>query len=75
MTHKSKYDWFTSVANNWGTIHPILDMPPPLLDEEEVPPTEKELDPRITHADPPSHHDEHGQTGVHHLSAHRISST
>jgi hypothetical protein len=35
----SKYDRFPPVANSWGTIHPVLDLAPPLLAEEEGPPT------------------------------------
>jgi hypothetical protein len=33
-----EYDWFYSAANSWGTIHPVPDMAPPLLAEEEGPP-------------------------------------
>jgi hypothetical protein len=39
MAHKSRYDRFQPVANGWGTMHPILDMAPPLLAEQEGPPT------------------------------------
>jgi hypothetical protein len=38
-THKSRYDWFPLVANDWGTIHSVPDMTPPLLVEGEGPPT------------------------------------
>jgi hypothetical protein len=36
---KSRYNRFPTAANNWGTKYPIPDMAPPLLDEEEGPPT------------------------------------
>jgi hypothetical protein len=39
ITHKSGYGWFPPMASGWGTMHPILDMAPPLLDEEEGSPT------------------------------------
>jgi hypothetical protein len=35
----SGYDRLPPAANGWGTIHPIQDMAPPLLAEEEGPPT------------------------------------
>jgi hypothetical protein len=38
-TEKSIYDQFPPVANRWETMHPIPDMAPPLLAEEERPPT------------------------------------
>jgi hypothetical protein len=34
-THKTRYDRFPLAANGGGTIHPILDMTPPLLAEEK----------------------------------------
>jgi hypothetical protein len=37
--HKSGYDQFPLAANGHGTMHPIPDMAPLLLAEEEVPPT------------------------------------
>jgi hypothetical protein len=33
------YNRFPPAANGWGTIHPVLNMTPPLLAEEEGPPT------------------------------------
>jgi hypothetical protein len=30
---------FSLVANDWGITYPVLDMAPPLLAEEEGPPT------------------------------------
>jgi hypothetical protein len=38
-THKSVYDWFLPAANGWGNIYPIPNMIPPLMAEEEGPPT------------------------------------
>jgi hypothetical protein len=35
MAQKSRYDRFPQAANDWGTIHPTLDMALPLLTEEE----------------------------------------
>jgi hypothetical protein len=32
-------DWFPLAGNGWGTIHPVLDMAPPLLAEVDGPPT------------------------------------
>jgi hypothetical protein len=32
------YDDFPLAANGWGTLHPIPDMAPPLLAEEDGPP-------------------------------------
>jgi hypothetical protein len=43
MTKNSRYDWFPPAANGWRIIHPISDMAPPLLAEEEGSPTKKEL--------------------------------
>jgi hypothetical protein len=31
--------WFPLIANGWGTKYPVLDIAPPLLAEEERPPT------------------------------------
>jgi hypothetical protein len=39
MTQNFGYDWFPPAANDWGTIHPVLDMTPPIQTEEEGPPT------------------------------------
>jgi hypothetical protein len=39
MTYKSGYDQFPPATNVWGTKHLILNMVPPLLTEEEGPPT------------------------------------
>jgi hypothetical protein len=39
MAHNSRYGQFLSAVDSWRTIHPILDMTPPLLAEEEGPPT------------------------------------
>jgi hypothetical protein len=58
--YKSEYDLFPPVANNWGIIHPIPDMAPPLLAEEVGPPTQKELDLGATRTDPPPHRDKDG---------------
>jgi hypothetical protein len=38
-TQNSRYDRFPPTTNGWGIIHPVLDMAPPLLAEEEGPPT------------------------------------
>jgi hypothetical protein len=38
-SQNSRYDWFPIVANDWRTIHPILDKALPLQAEEEGPPT------------------------------------
>jgi hypothetical protein len=38
-TQNPGYDQFPLVANDWGTIHPIPDMAPPLQAKEEGPPT------------------------------------
>jgi hypothetical protein len=38
-TKKSRYDQFSLAANDWGTMHPILDMAQPLLAEDEGLPT------------------------------------
>jgi hypothetical protein len=43
MTHKSGCGWFPRAGNGWGTTHPIPDMAPPLLAEEERLPTKKDL--------------------------------
>jgi hypothetical protein len=37
--HKSGYDRLPLVANGWRTKHPVPDMAPPLLAEEEWLPT------------------------------------
>jgi hypothetical protein len=37
MTQNSGYDWFLPVANDYGTIHPVSDMAPPLPAKEEGP--------------------------------------
>jgi hypothetical protein len=59
------------VANGWGTKHPILDIVPPLLVEEEGPPTyKKELDPEIN-----LYRNSRGQVGLNHLSTHYRSSS
>jgi hypothetical protein len=34
-TKKSRYDQFPPAVNDWGTMHPVPDMAPPLLSEEE----------------------------------------
>jgi hypothetical protein len=39
IAQKSGYDRFLPTPNGWGTIHPVSDMTPPLLDKEEGPPT------------------------------------
>jgi hypothetical protein len=39
MAHKSGYDRFCPMANGWGTLHPVPDVAPPLLAEEEGPMT------------------------------------
>jgi hypothetical protein len=39
MAKKCGYDWFSTTANDWGTIHPVPYMPPLLLAEEERPTT------------------------------------
>jgi hypothetical protein len=39
MTHSSGYDRFPLAVNDWGMIHPISNMVPPLLAEEEGPST------------------------------------
>jgi hypothetical protein len=39
MTQKYGYDRFPPVADGWRTMHPIPGMVPPLLAEEEAPPT------------------------------------
>ncbi len=39
MTQNFGYDRFSLAANGWGTMHPVLDMAPPLLVEEEETPT------------------------------------
>jgi hypothetical protein len=36
---KSGYTWFPPMANGWVTMHPVLDIAPPLLAEGEGPPT------------------------------------
>jgi hypothetical protein len=36
---KFGFDWFSTAANGSETIHPVLDMTPPLLAEEEGPPS------------------------------------
>jgi hypothetical protein len=36
---KYRYGRFPPAANDWGTIHPVLDMVPPLLTREEGSPT------------------------------------
>jgi hypothetical protein len=41
MAQKSRYDWFSLATNDWGTMHPIMDMASPLLAEEKGPPTSK----------------------------------
>jgi hypothetical protein len=42
MTQKSGYGRLPPAANGWGTKYPILDTVPPLLPEEEGPPTKTE---------------------------------
>jgi hypothetical protein len=37
--HKSAFGRFLPLENGWGTMHPIPDTIPPLLAEEEGPPT------------------------------------
>jgi hypothetical protein len=39
MTQESGYDRFPLGVNSWGTKYPVPDMTPPLLAEEEGPPT------------------------------------
>jgi hypothetical protein len=36
---ESGYDRFPPAANDWGTKHPVPHIAPPLLAEEEGPPT------------------------------------
>jgi hypothetical protein len=49
MAQKSGYNWFHREANIWETIHLVPDMAPPLLAEEEGPPTYKELNSGVIH--------------------------
>jgi hypothetical protein len=39
MAQISGYEQFPPAANGWGSIHLVPDMAPPLLAEEEEPPT------------------------------------
>jgi hypothetical protein len=41
IAQKSRYDRFPPVTNGWRTMHLVLDMAPPLLAEEEGPPTQR----------------------------------
>jgi hypothetical protein len=50
-------------------MHPILDIAPPLLAEEEGPPTQKELNPGAIHIISLPHYGRHGEAGFHHLFA------
>jgi hypothetical protein len=50
MAQNSRYNRFPLVTNDWGTMHLIPNMSPPLLAEEEGPPTKKELNPGVIHA-------------------------
>jgi hypothetical protein len=34
-TQNSRYNRFPPAVNGWGTIHPVPDVPPPLLAKEE----------------------------------------
>jgi hypothetical protein len=36
---RSGYNWFPLAANDWGTMHPVPDMVPPFLVEQDGPPT------------------------------------
>jgi hypothetical protein len=42
----SGYNWFPPAANDWGTIHYVLDKAPPLQAKVEGPPALKEPIPR-----------------------------
>jgi hypothetical protein len=50
MIQNSGYDRFPPIENDWGTIHLMPNMAPPLLAEEEGPPTYKELSTGVIHA-------------------------
>jgi hypothetical protein len=63
MAKNSRYDRFTLAVNDWGTIHPILDMAPPLLAKEEGPLTKKELNLGILHTNAFPHCNSCGQEG------------
>jgi hypothetical protein len=62
------YNRFPLTTNGWETIHPIPDMAPPLQVEEEGPPTQKELIPRVIHAFTIPPYDRREQARFHHLS-------
>jgi hypothetical protein len=60
---------FPPTANGWGTKYPILDMTPPLLAEEEGPPTKKELDSGVIYTCRFPHLGSPRRAGFCHLSA------
>jgi hypothetical protein len=62
-TQNFGYDQFPPVVNGWGTIQPVLDMAPPLLAEEEGPPTYKELNRGAIRTISLPHYSRHGQVG------------
>jgi hypothetical protein len=65
---QSGYDRFLPVKNDWGTIHHVSDMFPPLLVEEGGRQPKKELDSRMNRSTPG--HDGHVRVGSYHLSNH-----
>jgi hypothetical protein len=57
---KSRYDRLPPVANGLGIIHPVSNMTPPLLAEDEGPPTYKELNPGAIRTIYLPHYSRHG---------------
>jgi hypothetical protein len=70
---KSGYDRFPPAANCWGTTHPVPDMAPPLLTEEEGSPTYKQPNPGVIHVNASPCYGRSGQEGSCHLSARSVS--
>jgi hypothetical protein len=56
MAQNSRHGCIPPTVNDLEIIHPIPEMAPPLLGEEEGPPTRKELNPGAIHAISLSHY-------------------
>jgi hypothetical protein len=57
---KSRYDRLPPAANGLRIIHPVSNMTPPLLAEDEGPPTYKELNPGAIRTIYLPHYSRHG---------------